>query len=367
MKFKQIYQLLFFVVCFIVFGCYKFPTLKTTANSQVISRSQQMPMYSQAKLTQEKSRFESRINELFTKGILPELTADERRVLKNVVLRFPLVGEISQTPIDFYAGESNGQPFVTMPVLSLLFLEDLFTAYAWLQVNGYSLETIDEYITMLKYKRASDFPGGYYLPPLEALMIPSDALTDKKVDELSLRFRNTAYAFILLHEMGHILEGHRGYRGITAKQAQSNEESADRFALEVLERTATIPMGAILFFQAQAYYMPNKGQFRAEGKIETEADWQNYLNTKFTHPLTTQRLNKMVLYLDRAANQNSFGADSQFLRYLAQELIKISDILEIEELQGCMAVVAHRADLSTLAPRKPRTKTASLLEQWCSQ
>ena len=36
---------------------------------------------------------------------------------------------------------------------------------------------------------------------------PDDALADKRVDELSLRFRNSAIAFILVHELGHLLFG----------------------------------------------------------------------------------------------------------------------------------------------------------------
>ena len=229
------------------------------------------------------------------------------------------------------------------------------------------METIDEYVTMLKYKKPSDFPNGRYPSPLEALQIPKNALENKQVDELSLRFRNTAYAFILLHELGHILYEHKGYDGISRQQARQHEEMADQFALDVLERTKTIPMGAVLFFQAQAYFMPNKGQLMAEGVIKTEADWQDYLNQNITHPLTTQRLNKMAVYLNQASRRNTYGKDSQFVQYLSQQLIKISDILAIEDLQGCMAVVAFRSDLSNLAPRTPRYNTESLLERWCSQ
>ncbi len=116
--------------------------------------------------------------------------------------------------MDYYSGQRGGRSFVAMPVLSLMFLEDLCTAYAWLHLKGYSLETIDEYITMLRYKKAADFPDGRYPPPLKALKIPPNALAERAVDDLSLRFRNTAYAFILLHEIGHILYEHRGYKNI---------------------------------------------------------------------------------------------------------------------------------------------------------
>ena len=69
--------------------------------------------------------------------------------------------------MDYYSGQRGGRSFVAMPVLSLMFLEDLCTAYALLHLKGYSLETIDEYVTMLRYKKAADFPDGRYPPTLK--------------------------------------------------------------------------------------------------------------------------------------------------------------------------------------------------------
>lgn len=50
--------------------------------------------------------------------------------------------------------------------------------------------------------------GNRYPLPLLALHIPTNALANSKVDDLSLRFRNTAFAFILGHELGHIYHHH---------------------------------------------------------------------------------------------------------------------------------------------------------------
>lgn len=324
-------------------------------------------LYDGNKLAREKPRFERRINELFDRGIWPGLSGIQKQALKSVELEFPLVGEIGGNPVDFYSGQRGGRFFVAMPVLSLMFLEDLCTAYAWLHIKGYSLETIDEYVTMLRYKKAADFPGGRYPPPLKALGIPDNALTDRAVDDLSLRFRNTAYAFIMLHELGHIFHRDRGYKGITTAQARSKEQRADRFALDVLQRTATIPMGAILFFQAQAYFMPSKGQLRAEGKIKTEQEWETYLKSEVTHPLTADRLRYMAVHLENVSPTASSGSYRETLLYISTRLEHIADILEDPDLQGCIAVVAHRAEPSILAPRRPRTRTATLLEQWCGR
>jgi hypothetical protein len=77
-----------------------------------------------------------------------------------VQIELPLIGAKTGTPLDFYTMGQVGHAAVFMPVFSLLFLEDLASAFAWLQRHDYSLETVEEYITMLRYKKASDFPGG---------------------------------------------------------------------------------------------------------------------------------------------------------------------------------------------------------------
>lgn len=299
-------------------------------------------LYDSSTLLREKPRFEKRIRELFSLGIEPHLTRQEGLALRGVYFQFPLAEKL---PLQFYS--HSAERFVALPVQSLIFLEDLCTAYAWLHYNRYSLETIDEYVSMLRYRPASDFAGGRYPPPLKALQIPPDALDDPRVDELSLRLRNEAYAFILLHELGHILHGHRGYGSVTAAQARSQEAAVDRFALEVLERTATVPLGAVLYFQAQAYALPNRGQFESDG------EWQSFLKTTSTHPLTADRLKAMALHLDQAASRTADRASRDVLRDIAPKLLDIADVLGDADLQRCMRVVAHRMDVASLAPRLP--------------
>jgi hypothetical protein len=344
--------------------CFLLAPIAATANDLA-------KMYDTARLSREKARFDRRVNEIYARGIWPQLTGEEKRAIGDVELELPLVGKhpvSGQTlgPLDFYSYGRGGRPVIALPVLSLLFVEDICLAYAWLYVRGYSLETIDEYVTMLRYKNAADFAGDRYPSPLNALHIPNDALGDSRVDELSLRFRNSAFAFILLHELGHIRYRHRGYGGVTTAQARINEEDADSFALDVLRRASTIPMGAILFFQSQAYFMPSKGQLKAEGRVKSERDWQNHLDNEVTHPLTADRLRRIALHLDRTASQAGASAERETLRYIAKKLGEISDTLGLyDELQGCMAVVAHRANPNTLAPRRPGSMTGSLLKKWC--
>src|SRR5262245_50562161 len=103
-------------------------------------------MYDMRTLHQEKLRYEQYIGDLY-KILTSVLTAQERRALAGVRIGVPLIGAQAGTPLDFYTMGQVGQTAVFMPVLSLLFLEDLATAYAWLQHHDYSLETVEEYVT----------------------------------------------------------------------------------------------------------------------------------------------------------------------------------------------------------------------------
>jgi hypothetical protein len=280
------------------------------------------------------------------------LTEQERRALAGVRIEVPLIGAQAGTPLDFYTMGQVGSAVVFMPVFSLLFLEDLATPFAWLQHHDYSLETVEEYVTMLRSKKASDFPEGRYPPPLKALRIPTDVMSDEPVKTLALSMRNEAYAFILLHELGHVLSRPPGYDGIPKELMRKREAEADLFALTVLERANIIPMGMILWFMAQVNAMPNKGQLMAEGVVKSEADWQTYVKTWATHPLTVERLSAIARSLDGWAGRTSPGNQRDILTYVAERLAHIGEGFNDPELQGCTAVMTHRANPATLMPRR---------------
>src|SRR3546814_15677356 len=82
--------------------------------------------------------------------------------------------------------------------MSLKFFDDLAVAFAWLNRNGYSPETVLEYVGMLKYGREGDF--GRWPQPLRSLRIPDDALTDPAVDSLAQNIFTSGVIFVLLHE-----------------------------------------------------------------------------------------------------------------------------------------------------------------------
>jgi len=302
-------------------------------------------MYDRAVVAREQPRLASRVNEVWIKAFKPNLTPDEQRALSGVTFQTPLEGD----PVIGYF--SRGR-VVTMPAVSLLFFEDLCVAYAWLQRRGYRLETIEEYVTMLKYKEAAAF-GGRYPPPLKALGIPGDALTDPGVNDLSLRLRNTGYAFILGHELGHIRFQHPGNDAVPVVVSQANETQADQFGLELMRRVSEIPMGALIFFQAGIFYFDNRADF------PSEAAWQAYLSKEANHPLTAPRLRALssrvsALADDFARGQPNRAATTETIRSIGDQFAEFAMFLDDPTLQRVMRAKAERSSPATLLPRRER-------------
>lgn len=310
--------------------------------SPLIAEQNAPELYDRQTLDYWQQRYSKSTTRILKEGLEPHLTAQERQALANVTLSFPL-----RDPelMGFYS--SFPPPKIVFPVEALKFLDDLSTAYAWLWANDYRLETIEEYAAMLRYKKQSDFPGGRYPKPFEALGIPANALDDPQVDQLSLRFFNSARAFILAHELAHLLYRHTGGK-------VQDEMQADQFAVELLSRTHTIPMGAILYFQSLAHLTPNRAQF------PSDAAWQKFLKEESTHPLNSQRIRAIANSLNQFAPNFPGPSDPnpaltvETVRFVATGLEPVAEYLEDPEIQLCVAEMAANADLSSLKPRKSK-------------
>jgi hypothetical protein len=268
-------------------------------------------LYDRATLENLRPRYERSTTRIFEQVILPALLTHEKLRIGNVPLDFRLYGEgkAKEHPLQFYVPPDASR--VVMPIASLKFLDDLCTAYAWLQINGYSLETISEYTAMLRYK---EFPDGRLPLPLIALQIPNDALKDSRVDELALGHFVTSRTFILLHELGHIFHGHRG-------SAVTNEKQADHFAAEVMRRTVLPPLGIIVFFMFDAH-------------------WASYPpGPNDTHPMSGERLRLLAAQLDD--------------RGLAAALHELGELVDDPDIRAGFAATGLAADMAALAPRRP--------------
>ena len=129
-------------------------------------------------------------------------------------------------------------------------------------VNKSSFGALDLYFAMLQRKTLDSFGPAGTRGILNAIGAPQNVPSDKRVDKLSLSVRNEAFAFVLVHELGHLLFKHTGLADITPAQARADEVQSDAFALDVLARSGTPPLGAALFFQAQIFSLPHRGEHK---------------------------------------------------------------------------------------------------------
>lgn len=273
-----------------------------------------LQVYDRTTLEQAGEGYQRTTNRILDQVIWPNLLENERQTFGGKpLLQFPLYGEGQSRsyPLLFYAYQRN----VVFPVFSLKLLEDLCIAYAWLQLKGYAIETISDYTAILRYgpQPPSGFP-----PPLRALGIPANALGDKDVDELARGHFVTARAFLLLHEMGHILYHHQP---TSFEQSVRNEEQADLFAATVMQRTPLPPLGILVFFVADAHWSAFPG------------------NGPHTHPLTGARVTALASHVDSPT--------------LALKLRELGKIMDDPDLRAALIATGKAGDLAALGPRHP--------------
>lgn len=272
-------------------------------------------LYDPATLRHWQPRYERSTLEILNEVIVPVLTTEARRRLGGTRVEFPLhaEGRWRGRPLAFYVPPDGAR--VVLPIFSLKFLDDLCTAYAWLQINGYTLETISEYTAMLRY---ADVPEGRYPPPLTALHVPADAREDPRVDELARGHFVTARTWLLLHELGHV---HHRHVSRSFAQSRRNEEQADRFAVDVMRRTPLPPLGILVYFLADAH-------------------WAGYPSSaEDTHPLTGARVRSLAAALDD--------------RGLADQLRAVAGLLDDPDIRTGFAATGRTGDFAALRPRRP--------------
>jgi sulfur carrier protein ThiS len=325
--------------------------LSNSAFTQQV-KSDYTDIYDDASLRRDSARFEQKVKRLYD-IFLDRMAPEERGKFVGISILCPAFGDF-KTPFDLYSKIQDGKETVIMSALSLKFFEDLCTAYAWLYINHYSLETVDEYVTMLRVRNPRDFKGMRYPAPLEALHIPANALSDSRVDDLSLRFRNEGMAFILAHELGHIYWGHLSYvKPISNEESRSHEEQADDFAIEMLRRTSTIPMGAILFFEATTYFF-----FPASDSSLSPDEWRAHPEQRATHPLNAARLERIAAKLNDDARNFSLWEKTEakkqntieVVHFIAGKLLEIAETLKNPEFFETMAARVAKMDPAELAP-----------------
>lgn len=268
-------------------------------------------MYAPNTLEQARNDYERTTRNILARLIKPVLSTEEKRGLDSKLeLDFPLYSEQRHpTPLDFYAPLTH----VAIPIFSLKFLDDLCTAYAWLQINNYSLETVSEYTGPL-LKRS-----GLISPPLKALQIPADALDDPAVKDLAQKHFASARTFILLHELGHLYYRHQW-------SSFTNEQKADQFAAKLMADIPLQPLGMLIFFMA-------------------DAQWSF---AEATHPLAGKRVKALAEYIEDPEMAQAFRSIGACDNNPDRACIDDPDI------RAGFAATAQTQDESALAPRRSR-------------
>jgi hypothetical protein len=303
-------------------------------------------LYDDATLKYWQSRYFKGLNSNLQNVIFPRLSEDERQRLAGVRIDVPLRVQ-GQEPFAYY---TTGTPWVvTISAASLKFFDDFCVAIAWLQANGYSIETASDYVSMLKYRTPGAI-GGRYPLPLDALRIPGNALDDQRVNNIATRIFDEAIFFVLAHELGHALHRHPGYGpGVTRAEARANEADADAFALDMMQRAEAEPTSMAFWFLMAGHMADGRGDF------PSDAEYEKFL-AESTHPLTGDRIaalaDRLVAAADEfARNENDRAASLSRINWTADQLNQVADILGDPEIQ---ALISNRGRSMTPAMLGPR-------------
>jgi hypothetical protein len=300
----------------------------------------QVPIYLDAVQREWQSEFRSMVTDNYQRLMTPRLTNEEAARLRNVKFDFPI--DQDAVAFRFFATE-NGQ--IVMPVASLLFLKDLSLAYAWLNANGYSPQTVFDYLTLFIRGRLQRWPKELWPPP-KALGIPESAAKEPKVLDARNEILSKTILFIMAHELGHVVQGLSAHRSGVAADIRQAEAAADLFAVDLFGRMGLLPNGAASFFAFSARLAPARSEF-----ADVEA-WRRDLE-KRTHPLDGQRINAMANRIEaqrdvfaRAFSNPSLAVSR--VKQLVTELREVARYLDdpsVSQLQRDWAMSFEPQDL----------------------
>jgi hypothetical protein len=291
-------------------------------------------LYDAVHLEDDRARLSGDVDLIVAQEIQPFLTSGQAHAFSKLDLDLPVTAGPAPNPLDFYSARPG---HITLPLLTVAFVEDMAQAYAWLWANRYSSLTVDEYLGMLRNRTPDDFPSHRYPTPLEALHIPADAMSNPAVAKMTQRVRGTTLSFILLHQFGHL-----SYRTAAEEAAirhdpvEAEEELADAFALAVMKKNSEIPAGLLMLIHGMLY-------------LPAEAPK--------AHPVTNQRLHAMADFLDLRVRQFAYGRPDRRLatvaiQSLASHIRQASTFLSDTTGQKFWAEQGSQTTIASLVPRR---------------
>ncbi|MCF6255973.1 MAG: hypothetical protein L3J98_06845 [Gammaproteobacteria bacterium] len=224
---------------------------------------------------------------MFQEDFLGRLTQQERHAAPEIRFETPLIGA-GRSLFEYYTFIDRQR--IVIPILSVKFLDDLSITYAYMERFNCNREMFFHYL--IKLLRDKSYP---LTPPRAALGIPSNALEDAFVDDVSQKMLKSTIFFLLGHEYGHVMYRHRGYEQISKAEAQRQESQSDDFALDVMRRIGVDPMGLALFFATASAQEAVPERFGSQTAFD-----QNIRRTS-THPLSGNRLRNISRYMRKHA------------------------------------------------------------------
>ncbi len=264
------------------------------------------------------ARFGPPVQAMFREDLVARLPPPWPARAAGVTLAMP-AGEEGELPPLFFAAEPATRRII-LPARSLLFLDEFCGLYAWLERRRCGEHWARRYAVML---HAAPADGRRPPGPLAAFGLDERIYQDAFVRNVSRRLLSTTVFFMLAHELGHVVLGHREARGL-ASQAQERE--ADAFAMQAMAAVREFPGGLAVFFAVAAL-------------LEGEQS---------THPLSGSRVNAIAAQM-RARPAAFVPLDAPDPRRDAQRTEAMAGELEI--VGGVIDRPGHREMLLDWARR----------------
>lgn len=285
----------------------------------------------------------------FDQVMLPQLTDQERRVLRGAMLDLGQ-REDARHPMNFYAAQGGR---VVLPLSSVKMVSDLTVAVAWLNRHRLPEKKVFDYTAMLAFRGPT--PDGVRALPLAALGVPDNALDSPEVEGLFQKLYGDAMVFIMAHELGHLFHGHSA--NVSLDQSRQQESEADAFAVELMARMHAPPVGIVFYFNMVAPF-------------ECPA--------RSTHPMSGTRIERLAAALrangplfvqDKPSPQHELMLLESVIQGLGQvaRLLDDPDIREAMRLTGQSSNVAQFSGASAPAAVGPRSRQAfdgNYVGQW---
>lgn len=261
-------------------------------------------LYSDAELEAAHRQMASNITLMVTEDIVRTIPRDRRPAAAKIQVTFKKRGP---NPLAFWSDPATATVYV--PMESVRFIDDLAILQAWFERHRCAAEYISTYLWAL-LREGRPLPS-----PLSAFGIDRErALADDFVRDVSSKVLRSSIFFILAHEVGHIMLGHKP--GLRGEASQQQEVAADAFALDRFASIGAPPAGMVLYFLAGRWRDP----------IGTAASLG-------THPVSPERISAIAKRM--AADPEAFSfAEPDPQRGREQVLAIARELRSIAELSS---------------------------------